>query len=67
MASALATLLSLRDPPKDIAWVHGLLGTGIVTWDRLEELHAGNPIPHEERVKVEKSMAAVRASDGSLP
>lgn len=45
--------------PKDIDWVHGLLGTGIITLSRLAELHAGNPIPDEERAKVGKSLTAV--------
>ena len=40
--------------------MHGLLGTGIITMSRLEELHAGNPIPNEERTKVEQSLRAVR-------
>lgn len=53
--------------PKDIEWVHGLLGTRIITWERMEELHAGNPIPHEERAKVEKSMAGVKDLAGDVP
>jgi hypothetical protein len=47
--------------PKDIAWVHGLLGTKLIHWERLRELHQANPIPAEDRAKVERSMAAVRA------
>ena len=47
--------------PKDIVWVRGLLGTGIITWARLQELHAGNPLTAADREKVERSMAQVRA------
>ena len=32
----------------------------IITVMRLEQLHDGNPIPDEERTKVEKSLRAVR-------
>ena len=46
--------------PKDIVWVHGLLGTGIITRVRLEELHGSNPISTEDRSKVERSLEAVR-------
>ena len=46
--------------PKDIIWVHGLLGTGIITMMRLEQLHAGNLISNQERAKVEQSLRAVR-------
>jgi hypothetical protein len=46
--------------PKDIIWVHGLLGTGIITMMRLEQLHAGNLISNQERAKVEHSLRAVR-------
>lgn len=53
--------------PKDITWVHGLLGTGIITWARLEELHRDNPIAVEEREKVDSSMAAVRALACTAP
>ena len=41
--------------------MRGLLGTGIITWARLEELHAGNPLDAADREKVERSMAQVRA------
>lgn len=47
--------------PKDIVWVRGLLGTGLITWERLEELHAGNPLDAADQEKVERSMAQVRA------
>ncbi len=47
---------------KDIAWVRGLLDTGIITAGRLRELHDANPIPAEEREKVERSLAAVLAA-----
>lgn len=47
--------------PKDIRWVHGLLGTGIITRERLLELHRSNPIAEEERAKVDRSLAAVAA------
>lgn len=50
--------------PKDIIWVRGLLGTSIITWSRLEELHAGNPLDAADREKVERSMAQVRAQSG---
>jgi hypothetical protein len=47
---------------KDITWVHGLLGTGIITMERLLELHASNTIADVERAKVEASLRAVSAS-----
>ena len=50
--------------PKDIVWVRALLGTGIITWARLEELHAANPLAAADREKVERSMAQVRAQTG---
>jgi hypothetical protein len=50
--------------PKDIIWVHGLLGTGIITRMRLEELHASNPISTEDRARVERSLEAVRNLGG---
>ena len=46
--------------PKDIVWVHGLLGTGIITMARIEELHATYPIRDEDRAKVNRSLEAVR-------
>lgn len=46
--------------PKDINWVHDLLGTEVITLERLEELHAGNPIPGIESAKVTRSLLAVR-------
>ena len=45
---------------KDIQWVHGLLGTGVIRWERLLELHALNPIAVDEGTKVEHSLAAVK-------
>lgn len=47
--------------PKDIQWIHGLLGTGIITLARLRELHGGNPISEEDREKVRRSLDAVSA------
>lgn len=47
--------------PKDIAWVRGLLQTGIITLDRLRELHASNPIADEDQAKVNRSLEAVSA------
>lgn len=46
--------------PKDITWVHGLLGTGVITLERVEELHVGNTIPADESEKVARSLQAVR-------
>ena len=47
--------------PKDIAWVKGLLQTGIITLSRLQELHASNPIADEDQAKVCRSLDAVSA------
>ena len=47
--------------PKDIQWVHGLLGTGIIALGRLQELHQDNPIGDEDRAKVQRSLDAVMA------
>lgn len=47
---------------KDIAWVRGLLATGIITLIRLRELHAGNPLADEDRAKVDRSLDAVAAA-----
>lgn len=47
--------------PKDIQWVHGLLGTGIITMERLRDLHHTNPISDEDQAKVQRSLDAVRA------
>ncbi|MFN7563223.1 MAG: DUF6036 family nucleotidyltransferase [Prosthecobacter sp.] len=47
--------------PKDIAWVKGLLQTGIITLLRLQELHASNPIADEDQAKVCRSLDAVSA------
>ncbi|WP_133792960.1 DUF6036 family nucleotidyltransferase [Prosthecobacter fusiformis] len=46
--------------PKDIVWVRELLKTEIITWESLNELHAGNPLATVDREKVERSMSAVR-------
>lgn len=48
--------------PKDIAWVRGLLATGIITLTRLRELHAGNPLVNEDLTKVNRSLDAVAAA-----
>jgi len=47
--------------PKDIVWVRGLLKTGLITWARLEEMHAGNPLDAADREKVDRSIAQVRS------
>ncbi len=47
--------------PKDIVWIRGLLKTGIITWARLEELHASNPLAAADRQKVDTSIWKVRA------
>lgn len=46
--------------PKDIAWVHGLLNAGVITLERLEELHAANPIAEIEQEKVMRSLELVK-------
>lgn len=53
--------------PKDIAWVHGLLGTGIITLERLRELHARNPISADDQTKVHRSLEAVRQFVAETP
>ena len=46
--------------PKDIVWIRGLLKTGLITWARLEELHAGNPLAAVDREKVDQSIRKVK-------
>lgn len=46
--------------PKDIVWIRGLLKTGLISWARLEELHAGNPLAAADREKVDRSIAKVK-------
>jgi hypothetical protein len=51
---------------KDIKWVRGLLDVGVITMGRLRDLHVANPIPAEDRAKVDQSLAAVSAAPGYL-
>jgi hypothetical protein len=49
--------------PKDIVWIRGLLKTGLITWARLEELHAGNSLAAADREKVDQSILKVKEAE----
>ncbi|WP_294234091.1 DUF6036 family nucleotidyltransferase [Prosthecobacter sp.] len=44
---------------KDIAWVRGIIETGVVRLQRLLELHETNPIPADDHAKVSRSLDLV--------
>jgi len=46
--------------PKDILWIRELLKTGIITWERLQELHETNPLAADDRAKVDRSIHLVK-------
>ena len=46
--------------PKDVSWVHGLLNSGVITLERMEELHAGNSIDRVDQEKVTLALKAVK-------